>query len=40
MAENLSKKKIKLKHVEFVPKLYFAIRIRGAPGMNHKIEDT
>ena len=40
MAENLSKKKIKLKDIEFVPKLYFAVRIRGAPGMNHKINDT
>ncbi len=40
MAENLSKKSLKLKHVEFVPKLYFAIRIRGAPGMNQKIGDT
>ncbi len=40
MVENLSKKKLKLKHVEFIPKLYFAIRIRGAPGKNTKINDT
>ena len=35
------KKNPKLKQgTDFTPKLCFAIRIRGAPGMNHKIEDT
>ena len=34
------KKKPKAKESEFQPKLYFAIRIRGAPGMKGKISDT
>ncbi|MFX1274802.1 MAG: 50S ribosomal protein L30 [Promethearchaeota archaeon] len=36
----MAKKKVKLKDAEFQPQLYFAIRIRGAPGMNRKILDT
>ena len=36
----IAKKKIKSKEAEFVPKLYFALRIRGAPGMKRKILDT
>lgn len=36
----MAKKKIKSKHVEVEPQLYFAVRIRGAPGMNRKILDT
>lgn len=36
----MAKKKTKLKGTEYVPKLYFAVRIRGAPGMKHKIDDT
>jgi len=36
----MAKKKSKLKETEFTPKLYFAIRIRGAPGMRGKILDT
>jgi large subunit ribosomal protein L30 len=36
----MAKKKVKLKGTEFVPKLYFAVRIRGSPGMNRKILDT
>lgn len=36
----MSKKKIKLKQAVLTPKLYFAIRIRGAPGMKRKILDT
>jgi large subunit ribosomal protein L30 len=36
----IAKKKIKSKETEFVPKLYFAVRIRGAPGMKRKILDT
>ena len=37
----MAKKKLKLKDVkEDSPKLYFAVRIRGAPGMNRKILDT
>lgn len=34
----ISKKKAK--ETEFVPKLYFAVRIRGAPGMKRTILDT
>jgi len=33
-------KNIKSKETEFIPKLYFAIRVRGAPGMKRKILDT
>ncbi|MHA2181560.1 MAG: 50S ribosomal protein L30 [Promethearchaeota archaeon] len=33
-------KNIKPKETEYVPKLYFAIRIRGAPGMKRRILDT
>ena len=33
-------KNIKAKETEYIPKLYFAIRIRGAPGMRRKILDT
>lgn len=36
----MAKKKSKLKERELTPKLYFAIRIRGAPGMRGKILDT
>ncbi|MFX0029453.1 MAG: 50S ribosomal protein L30 [Candidatus Hermodarchaeota archaeon] len=36
----MAKKKIKSKEMEHVPKLYFAVRIRGAPGMKRKILDT
>jgi len=36
----MAKRKIKSKATEYVPKLYFAIRIRGAPGMRRKILDT
>jgi len=36
----MAKKKMKLKETEYTPKLYFAIRIRGAPGMKRKILDT
>ena len=36
----MAKKKLKLKQMEFTPKLYFAVRIRGAPGMRSKILDT
>ena len=35
--KNIKSKKTK---TESIPKLYFAIRIRGAPGMKHKILDT
>jgi large subunit ribosomal protein L30 len=34
------KNKSRTKETELVPKLYFAIRIRGAPGMKTKIIDT
>jgi large subunit ribosomal protein L30 len=33
-------KNIKSKETEYTPKLYFAIRIRGAPGMRRKVLDT
>ena len=37
----MAKKKSKVKDAkEDSPKLYFAVRIRGAPGMNRKILDT
>ncbi len=37
----MAQKKTKSKEdVEFTPKLYFAVRIRGAPGMRRKILDT
>ncbi len=36
----MAEKNIKSKETEYIPKLYFAIRIRGAPGMKHKILDT
>ena len=36
----MAKKKSKLKQTEFIHKLYFAVRIRGAPGMRGKILDT
>jgi large subunit ribosomal protein L30 len=37
----MAKKKPKLKEaIEETPKLYFAVRIRGAPGMNRKILNT
>ena len=36
----MAKKKSKVKEKESVPKLYFAVRIRGAPGMRRKILDT
>ena len=41
MAENelIVKKKAKVKQ-EKIPKLMFAVRIRGSPGMNRKILDT
>ncbi|MFX1237743.1 MAG: 50S ribosomal protein L30 [Promethearchaeota archaeon] len=35
----MSKKKVEFKEANF-PKLCFAVRIRGAPGMNRKILDT
>jgi large subunit ribosomal protein L30 len=36
----MAKKKLKLKQTEFIPKLYFAVRIRGTPGMRRKTMDT
>ena len=36
----MAKKKFKLKQIGFTPKLFFAVRIRGAPGMRGKIRDT
>ena len=36
----MAKKKIKSKETEYISKLFFAIRIRGAPGMKRKILDT
>jgi large subunit ribosomal protein L30 len=36
----MAKKKGKSKEIEYSPKLYFAIRIRGNPGMKRKILDT
>ena len=36
----MAKNKINMKDETFQPQLYFAVRIRGAPGMNRKIQDT
>ncbi len=36
----MAKKKIKSKETEYIPKLYFAVRLRGAPGMRRKILGT
>lgn len=36
----MAKKKLKTKGQEASPKLFFAVRIRGAPSMNRKILDT
>ncbi len=36
----MAKKKSKLKRIDITPKLFFAVRIRGAPGMRGKIRDT
>jgi len=36
----MAKNKVKHKDAEVIPQLYFAVRIRGAPGMNRKILDT
>ncbi len=36
----MAKKKSRIKEKESIPKLYFAVRIRGAPGMRRKILDT
>ncbi|MFX1375051.1 MAG: 50S ribosomal protein L30 [Promethearchaeota archaeon] len=36
----IANKKIKSKETQYVPKLYFAVRIRGAPGMKRSILDT
>ena len=36
----MAKKKSKSKETNLTPKLYFAVRIRGAPGMRGKILDT
>ena len=36
----MAKKKVGLKESQFEPRLYFAVRIRGAPGMSGKILDT
>ena len=36
----MAKKNLKLKDTVLEPKLFFAVRIRGAPGMNGKIFDT
>jgi large subunit ribosomal protein L30 len=36
----MAKKKSKTNEMESIPKLYFAVRIRGAPGMRSKILDT
>jgi len=36
----IAKKKTKTKESGTAPKLYFAVRIRGAPGMRRKILDT
>ena len=37
---SMAKKKSKPKQTEFTSKLFFAVRIRGAPGMKGKILDT
>jgi large subunit ribosomal protein L30 len=36
----MAKKKSKVKQVESTQKLFFAVRVRGAPGMRRKILDT
>jgi large subunit ribosomal protein L30 len=36
----MAKKKIKTKSSKLEPQLLFAVRVRGAPGMNRKILDT
>jgi len=36
----MAKKKLKIKQAESTPKLFFAVRVRGAPGMRRKILDT
>ncbi|MFX1309637.1 MAG: 50S ribosomal protein L30 [Promethearchaeota archaeon] len=36
----MAKKKSRIKEADSAPKLYFAVRIRGAPGMRRKILDT
>ena len=36
----ITKKELKSKESNDIPKLYFAVRIRGSPGMKHKILDT
>jgi large subunit ribosomal protein L30 len=36
----MAKKKSSVKEIEHSSKLYFAVRIRGAPGMRRKIMDT
>ena len=36
----MSIKKSKSKRTDATPKLYFAVRVRGAPGMKSKILDT
>lgn len=36
----MTKKKVKFEEAGHQPQLYFAVRIRGAPGMNRKILDT
>ena len=36
----MAKNKQDHKKIEYQPQLYFAVRIRGAPGMNGKIRDT
>ncbi|MFX1410154.1 MAG: 50S ribosomal protein L30 [Promethearchaeota archaeon] len=36
----MAKKKVKSKEIEETPKLFFAIRIRGSPGMRRKVLDT
>ncbi|MFX0174316.1 MAG: uL30 family ribosomal protein, partial [Candidatus Hodarchaeota archaeon] len=36
----IAKKKTKTKQSDLAPKLYFAVRIRGAPGMRKKTLDT
>ena len=40
MAKKVSRKKVNSQEMKFEPKLLFAIRIRGSPGMNRKIMDT
>jgi large subunit ribosomal protein L30 len=40
MAKKVSRKKVNSQEMKFEPKLMFAIRIRGSPGMNRKIMDT